>query len=251
MKNRGPLTRAIVLLFVPLRRNGFPVRQPGRLKAPRTVTSCKTIFVAAALTVLAGVSAAQSVRTGPGVARLSFIQGEVSVLRGEASVAGDLNMPLVEGDAVATAAGARAEIQLSPANYLRLDENTRVEVVQLGRRRFRVRLAQGTATYSELMAREAQMSVETPRVNVRPRSQGRYELNVTPSETRITVHRGGAEVASPEGSEGLREGSAMIIREDEQGPLFRIVDSEPPDAWERWNANRDERICRQAGRAVL
>ena len=60
------------------------------------------------------------------VGRLSYIQGDVSFLRsGEKDWAyASENLPLLAGDQVYTAKGARAEIQLGRDSYIRLSENT-------------------------------------------------------------------------------------------------------------------------------
>lgn len=56
-----------------------------------------------------------------GVARISVMNGQVSVQRGDAGdwVAGVINAPLVAGDRIATAANSRAEVQFDSANMFR------------------------------------------------------------------------------------------------------------------------------------
>src|SRR5690242_20832188 len=68
-----------------------------------------------------------------GVARVSFIHGDVSMQRGDS---GDfssitLNTPLVAGDKVATGAASRTELQLDYANILRLDQNAQASIATL------------------------------------------------------------------------------------------------------------------------
>ncbi len=64
----------------------------------------------------------------------------ISILRGEAQIrhagGGDWeraaqNLPIVEGDEIATDAGARLEIQFNSYNYLRLSENAYLKVTTL------------------------------------------------------------------------------------------------------------------------
>ncbi|MGH9528120.1 MAG: hypothetical protein ACRD2F_15685, partial [Terriglobales bacterium] len=54
----------------------------------------------------------------PGVARISLVQGQASLLRSGATAWGQalLNTPLVEGDEVYTAPGARMEIEFDYAH---------------------------------------------------------------------------------------------------------------------------------------
>src|SRR5262245_26575207 len=70
---------------------------------------------------------------GHGVARLSLVNGDVSVRRGDAGewVAAVANAPVGVNDHVATAASARAEIQFDSANFLRLGANSEAQFAQL------------------------------------------------------------------------------------------------------------------------
>src|SRR5215469_8123458 len=60
-----------------------------------------------------------------GVARISLINGEVSVQRGDASewVAGVINAPLMSDDRIATGGNSRAEVQFDASNLLRIGGN--------------------------------------------------------------------------------------------------------------------------------
>jgi len=195
--------------------------------------------------VLAAPWWAQGAEPELGVARISLTNGDVSIRRGESGdwIEGKVNMPLVEGDAIATGRGSRAEVQLDYSNFIRLDERTEVEMATLGNRRFRVQVAYGVVTYSELKGGEADVDIETPHVAVRPMERGRYRVEVASAgETRVTVRKGVANVASPEGIEKLARGRTMIVREDEEGTKFQIAGARPEDAWDEWNEDRDGRL---------
>ena len=66
----------------------------------------------------------------PGVARLSYIHGDVSQQRGDNGewVAATLNTPVEPGDRVTTGEGARAEVQLDYADILRMSNNVTANV---------------------------------------------------------------------------------------------------------------------------
>src|SRR3954466_15020149 len=68
-----------------------------------------------------------------GVARISVINGEVSVRRGDSGdwVAAVVNAPLMTGDQIFTAANSRAEVQFDAANVLRLGANAELKLAQL------------------------------------------------------------------------------------------------------------------------
>src|SRR3984893_4969813 len=71
----------------------------------------------------------------PGVARISLIQGDVSVQRGDTGdwAAAALNQPLVGGDRISTGDSSQAELQLDHSNILRLGNNAHAKIATLGR----------------------------------------------------------------------------------------------------------------------
>src|SRR5215831_11257049 len=75
-----------------------------------------------------------------GVARLSLIQGNVSVRHGDAGdlTAGAMNAPLLASDRVATGDGSRAEIQFDGLNMIRLNSNTEVRLSELQYKQYQV-----------------------------------------------------------------------------------------------------------------
>jgi hypothetical protein len=186
---------------------------------------------------------AQTSEEGPalGVARVSLVNGDVTMRRGDSGdwVQATVNSPLVEGDTIATGQGSRTEVQLDYSNLIRLNENTEVAIASLGNRAYRVQLARGILTYSELRNGEADVDIETPHVAVRPQKNGRYRVEVLGAETVVTVRKGEAQVASPQGTETLKSGRAMIIRGSDDDAEFRIVDADPRDDWDQWNERRD------------
>src|SRR2546423_14762806 len=82
------------------------------------------------------------------VARISLLSGDVSLRRAGAKKweRATLNFPLVEGDRVATGAGAHAEIQIDARNFVRLGAYTTLDVVSLRPEGIALSLPTGTAT---------------------------------------------------------------------------------------------------------
>jgi len=81
-------------------------------------------------------------QNGPGVARVSFIRGDVTMQRGDSGdfSAVSLNTPLMAGDKVATGDGSRAELQLDYANLLRLDQHSEANIATLDNNRIQVQI---------------------------------------------------------------------------------------------------------------
>lgn len=91
----------------------------------RLRTSTKLLAIAF---LLCGFGWAQEDGPGRGVARISLINGDVSVRRGDSGdwIAAALNAPLVISDHVVTGPSSRTEIQFDYANILRLAANAEV-----------------------------------------------------------------------------------------------------------------------------
>lgn len=210
-------------------------------------TILTTFALGAVLAFLPPAFAQQTTEAGPalGVARISLVNGDVSTRRGDSGdwVIAGINAPIVEGDMIATAPDARAEIQLDYSNLIRLDGGTEAQLGELGERNFRIQVFNGRLTYSELRGGDADVDIETPQAAIRPHKNGRYEIDTRPGETVLQVRKGEAEVFTSEGSETIRKGQMMIVRDaGDAGIEVRLASAEPRGDWDRWNKDRDERL---------
>src|ERR1700682_2023301 len=93
------------------------------------------VFLPGFFPVLFAVLSSAQVDIPSGVARISLIQGDVSVQRGDTGdwSAAALNQPLVGGDRISTGDGSQAELQLDHSNILRLGNNAHAKIATLGR----------------------------------------------------------------------------------------------------------------------
>jgi len=197
----------------------------------------------------AGAARAQQDEDGPGrgVARLSVINGDVSVRRGDSGdwVAGAINAPLVVQDRVMTGPGSRAEVQFDWANMVRLAANTEVRLAELEHRRYQVELARGAVMLRVLRDTDAEIEVNTPSVSVRPAGKGSYRVTVTEQgQTEITARSGEAEIYTPTGVERLRSGRTMLVRGAPSSPEFRTVEAIARDGFDQWSESRDRYLER-------
>src|SRR3954451_22181271 len=103
-----------------------------------------------------------------GVARISVINGDVSVRRGDAAewVAGVVNAPLMADDRIGTAPNSRAEVQFDSANLIRIGGNAEVHLAQLEYGHCQIEIARGSITYVVLRPSSANVEVNTPSVSV-------------------------------------------------------------------------------------
>ncbi len=180
-----------------------------------------------------------------GVARLSVVNGEVSIRRGDSDelTAAALNGPVVMNDHVATGPGGRAEVQFDWGNLLRVGPETEVRMGDLQDRHYLVQIATGTTSFRVLRNSGADVEISTPTVSVRPLEEGTYRVSVMPDgTTEITVRQGRADIFSPRGSEVLNAGRTMEARGDPNDPEYMILGAIPQDEWDRWNADRDRTL---------
>jgi hypothetical protein len=180
----------------------------------------------------------------PGVARASYIHGDVSSQRGDSTdlVPLTTNTPLEAGDRVSTANDARAEIELDYADQLRLSGSATAKIASLSRQNIQIQVGQGLATYSVLPGSEAQVEVDTPNAALHPDGQGDYRVLVnSDAETEIIVRSGSADVSTPEGSTHVNAGQ-MITIAGTDSPQYRIDSAPGRDDWDTWNADRDRRV---------
>jgi hypothetical protein len=182
---------------------------------------------------------------GRAVARISVLNGDVSVRRGDSGdvVAAALNAPVMADDRLLTGSSARAEVQLDSSNMIRIGPNAEVRFTAMDMRSFQIQIAAGTVTFRTLRPSQAQVEVDTPSVAVRPLRPGAYRVTVHEDGTsEITVRSGEAEIDSQRGGEHLQAGQTMDARGPAQDPEFQVVQAVPLDPFDRWNDDRDRYI---------
>lgn len=130
------------------------------------------------------------------VARVSLIRGDVSVRR-----AGDdkweraaLNLPLVEGDRLATGADSHLEIQIDARNFLRVGPYATLDIVTLRDEGVALSLPEGTATLrlARFDGGREYFEIDAPGTTVAAERTGLYRLDVTnEGRVRVTVRDDG------------------------------------------------------------
>ena len=196
---------------------------------------------------LAAAAWAQDEEQGRGVARISVMNGDVSVRRGDSGewLAAAINAPLVVEDRVFCGPQSRAELQFDSANMVRIDENSEVRLSDLEYQRYQVQIARGTVMFRVLRDSRADVELSTPSVSVRPMKRGSYRVTVREDgSSEITVRSGEVEIYTPRGAERLTSGRTMITRGSASDPEFQVVAAVRADDWDRWNEQRDQDLER-------
>lgn len=180
-----------------------------------------------------------------GVARISQMQGDVSIQRGDSGdwVAATLNTPVMAGDKVSTGQKSLTELQLDYANILRLSNQSAANVTVLDPTHIQLQVAQGLAFYTVFQGTEADAEIDTPNVAVHPRGEGEYRIQVNSSnETVLVVRKGEADISTPEGSTHVQKGQMITVQGTGADAQFLIADAPSKDPWDRLNEDRDNKI---------
>ncbi|HEY6008919.1 MAG TPA: FecR family protein, partial [Geobacteraceae bacterium] len=173
-----------------------------------------------------------------GFARLSLVEGNVQ-LRSEGDadwLPAAVNTPLIEGDSVWCPAGSRAEVQLADGSVVRLDGRTSLEVVDLEADFSRMYLGMGHIYVSTGTLRERSLQFDVYETSVKVYDRARFRIDIAADgEEEVSIFRGSVYVEGDGGKTRVRTGEMLTLDEarSEVSPL------NPPDAWERWNRDRD------------
>lgn len=182
------------------------------------------------------------------VARLSFMDGDVSFLRAGVTEWAPAveNLPLLAGDQIYAARGARAEIQLGRGNYIRLSENTELTIANLSENSAQFEITEGVASIrvERLASAFGRFEIDTPNSAVVLQKDGFYRIDVRgEKESELIVRGGEAEVSTDEGSFRVREGHRLLVDTTAGGKLELALDTTRDD-WDQWSYDRDQTIAR-------
>jgi hypothetical protein len=187
------------------------------------------------------------------VARITYVAGEVQVKRaGETEwerVKQDL--PIVEGDQIATDSKARIEIQLSSTAHIRLDENSYLQFVTLRDEGVALSLPSGklSARLLDFDKDRSYLEIDAPKTTVAVQKAGIYRIDAATEgdrkQVRVSVMESGeARVYSDNAGFTLKNGrsSAMNIDGDDEGDWETAEASRYADAFDTWALDRDVAI---------
>ena len=183
------------------------------------------------------------------VARISFLSGEAKIKRNgvEEWEKAVLNLPLVEGDEIATDIGARLEIQFDKNSHVRLDENAFLRIVSLKDEAIALSLSLGTMAV-RLTAFDKERSsfeIDAPKTTLALQRSGAYRVDAGrdgDTEISIAAREGGeARVYSDNAGFTLKNNrSARIFIDGANAGEWASGDTARlNDDFERWSVKRE------------
>ena len=213
-------------------------------------------FLMALIFVLFGSALAQTENNYPySYARMTYVKGDVFVQRAEdlGYEEGTVNLALIEGDKLGTKFG-RTEVHFGRKNFLRLDDNTEVELVALPREeddRIKLHLLKGRVYLRvNFLDSEKTIEVHTPDASFYILEEGLYRLEIRENlETEFMAFEGSAEAAGEEGSLLVGSRERLVASSGRLGSQTALYFQ--GDAFARWNEDRDALHSQYVSRRYL
>jgi hypothetical protein len=232
----------------------------------------KTLIIAAALLFVAAGIYAQETQaptpqdtkdvkdakyTNESIARLSFVEGKAFVQR--ASDLGfeeaALNMPISEGDRIATSDG-RTEVHFGKGNYIRLDNDTKVDILNLPKKDddiARIRVWSGNVfLVVGSLKKEKGIELHTADSSFYVLDRGVYRVDVRENKnTEVLVYQGLIEVAGEGGSTLLKDSQKLEIAEGRMDSKPSSFIAVADDSFDKFNESRTSVTGRQYAQGKL
>lgn len=193
------------------------------------------------------------------VARVSFMSGDIQIRRSGVDSWERLatNLPIVEGDEIATGPAARAEIQFDSNTHLRLGENSFVRIIKLADDGIALSLPEGSAIarLTQYDASRSYFEMDAPGTTFAFQRNGVYRIDAgsrDSGEVAVGAAEGGeVRVYTETAGFTLKNGRRARIfvagrnsGEWETGDVARFADE-----FDSWSLERDAVIARSLQRA--
>ena len=189
------------------------------------------------------------------VARVSYLKGNAKIRRAGATDWENvsLNLPLVEGDEIATDSKTRLEIQFDNYRHVRLDENSYLKLTTLRDEGIALSLSLGTmnARLTKFDKDKLFFEIDAPKTTIAIQKSGSYRIDAgedRSSEIRVSALNGGeARVYSDSAGFTLKNGrSTRIFIDGTNAGEWETADAiRFQDDFDEWTTDRDDVIARR------
>jgi len=180
-------------------------------------------------------------KNGPGVARVSVVEGSAVVQRGDSHTQTNAvrNAPLLPGDYISTGKTSRAELQFDGYTAVRLGGNVQARITGNDPDSRKIQLADGTVEIG--MVHDGQtMQIDTPSVTVRARQAGDYRISIaSDGSSWITARRGSVDVVTRQRKNTQDTGRTLVARGSASHPAITYASEVALDSFDDFNAQRD------------
>lgn len=167
---------------------------------------------------------------------INAVSGDVTRTRGGSAQQVSTADELDSGDRLTTASDGRVEMLLMPGSYLRLAENSEIELTNASLEWLRLKLVRGTAQIEVTGDDDSRLLIEinTPQTTVRLERKGLYRVSLpSTNATFVRVRKGRAEV----GATTIKDGKEITVDQNRVESISKF-DKKSEDAFDVWNAQR-------------
>lgn len=173
-----------------------------------------------------------------GFLRSSLIEGDVQVKTEYINewLPLSLNVPIREKDRIWVPDGGRAELNTRDGTYIRLNENSSLEVISVEKDFLRFYIPSGHLYVNYKGSREALIQIDLEDTTVIADERAVFRIDATNSTIKVSVYKGEVKVEDKDGRKFVPEGKVLTLKESYRPELSSLG---PVDEWERWNRDRD------------
>ncbi|HVG34532.1 MAG TPA: DUF6600 domain-containing protein [Pyrinomonadaceae bacterium] len=184
------------------------------------------------------------------VVRTSLLEGQVELRRAgnKAWEQARLNLPLVEGDTLATGRDARVELQLDAHNFVRLDANSLLRIVTLRSEGIVLSLVEGTATIrlARFDRKREYFEIDMPKTTMSVEQTGLYRLDVARDGGLRLIARDGGRARVYADADGFTlrdERSATLTYAGGTEGDWQFSAASSFDTWDTWVNDRERYLA--------
>ena len=150
------------------------------------------------------------------------------------------------GDVVKTGLDGRVEILLNPGSYMRVGENSEIELTNNTLDNLEVRVIRGTAIVEATGADDTELmiNITTPHAKMAIVRRGLYRVNVVPGDlTEVIVRKGRMLLSDPEAK---INGGKKLIFSGNSYSVAKLTDAEKKDvdSFDLWSKDRAQTIAK-------
>ncbi|MFB3884404.1 MAG: DUF6600 domain-containing protein [Thermodesulfobacteriota bacterium] len=199
----------------------------------------KLFIIISALFLLPAHSYSQDL----GELRVSLISGDVQIRTEDTEdwVPASINMPLREGDRIWIPQEGKLELQLRDGTYLRLDEESALEIITLDKDSLQFYLNEGHLYANFRGQTDSILQIDTSISSIRAYDPSIFMVDLSDDGlNQISVLKGSVDVEAKRGMRTVKSGYALSLDEEAYAELSPLG---PPDQWERWNRERDGKLA--------
>lgn len=172
---------------------------------------------------------------------IRHIDGDVQIKTEDTGdwVPAAINTPLSEGGRVWGPDAARVELQLKDGTYLRMNENSSLDILTLDKDSFQFYLGTGQAFVNFMGLKGSVLQIDTPGPSVTAHDKAYFRIDLSANgQVQVTVFKGIAYVENNNDRIKVDSKNTLTLR-DNRTELSGLG---PVDAWERWNRDRDAKF---------